>query len=42
MSHRFAGFAPHFGEYSNSNLFLIGDKMVVASVGLMCGIPAEN
>jgi hypothetical protein len=38
MFHQFAGFVPHFVEYSK--LLGIGGKMVVGPVGLMYGIPA--
>jgi hypothetical protein len=40
MSHPFAGFPPHFEECSN--LFGIGENMVVAAIGLMYGIPVVN
>jgi hypothetical protein len=39
MFHRFVGFPPHFGEYSNVEKL---DKMAVALVGLMCGTPQNN
>jgi hypothetical protein len=40
MFHWFAGFAPHFGEYSKR--LGIAEKMVVALVLLMCGTPQNN
>jgi hypothetical protein len=40
MFHPFAGFPPHFEEYST--LYGIGGKMVVAAIGLMYGTPVVN